>query len=253
MPTHPDMTTPALAPEARERPIIFSGSMVRAILAGRKTQTRRVLRWQPDPIPDYHSGPHQNADGVWGQTIWEPGNVEQFCPLRLPATVGDRLWVRETVACGACAPSTPSHWSPSFWRREQGSSANPNGLWYAADGLAPERTITGRGRWVPSIHMPRWASRLTLEVTEVRVERLRGISEADAIAEGCKVVRDHCYVFEGTGYDRSALCHGSAAMAFSCFWDEIYGREAWSANPWVAAITFHRLDTPPADTGEAGR
>lgn len=231
-----------------DKPIIFSGSMVRAIMAGRKSMTRRVLRWQPDPIPDYHSGPHQNADGVWGQAIWEPGNVEQFCPLRLPATVGDRLWVRETVACGACAPSTPSHWSPSFWRREQGSSANPNGLWYAADGLAPERTITGRGRWVPSIHMPRWASRLTLEVTEVRVERLQDISEADAQAEGIERSKEFPDRFLTPAGD-----YAVPVVAYQRLWNGIHGKDAWDANPWVAVVSFRRLDTPPADTGEAGR
>lgn len=137
---------------------------------------------------------------------------------------GDLLWVRKTVARGASAPSRPSYWAPAFWRREQGTPANPNGLWYALDGLAPEKLITERGRWVPSIHLPRRASRLTLTVTDVRVQRLQDISERDATD------KDHIPARQKWG--------GDPVDAFRGLWREINGHAAWAANPWVCAPTF---------------
>jgi hypothetical protein len=131
---------------------------------------------------------------------------------------GDRLWVRETVACGAS----------SFWRREQGSPNNHNGLWYAADGLSPASPITERGRWVPSIHMPRWASRLTLIVTGTKVERLWSLSTADERAEGFR----------------------NDDLKFSEFWGELHGAGAWDKNPEVEVVSFRviraNIDAPEA-------
>ena len=161
----------------------------------------------------------------------------QFAP-------GDRLWVRETVACGACAPGRPAHWSPSFWRREQGTPENLNGLWYKADGLAPAKPITDRGRWVPGIHMPRWVSRLTLLVTDVRVEQLRSITPQDAKAEGAPPLADNPH-----GRERDAVPF--YRWGFAVLWDGLNARRGfgWDANPWVVAVTFtvHRanIDTLP--------
>ncbi|WP_437871589.1 hypothetical protein ACSD7O_25055 [Methylorubrum extorquens] len=237
--------TPAITPELRERagkdrPIIFSAPMVRALIEGRKTQTRRVLRWQPDPVPDYHSGPFRNADGVWGQTIWEPGNVEQFCPLRLPAVAGDRLWVKEEARR-----------SPDVWAYTTDGTPVP---WPGRGDLASrKRDICN------SMFLPRSCSRLTLEVTEVRVERLQDISEADAEAEGLwrGRARRHLWWVNAT---ECRLCepHRSHKAAFGDLWSRINGPASWDANPWVAAISFRvilaNIDAPPASplaTGEA--
>ena len=93
-------------------------------------------------------------------------------------------------------------------------------------------------RWRPSIHMPRIASRLTLEVTEVRLQRLHEITEEEALEEGVVRVREHCHVIRGFGYDAAALCHSSAITPFAQLWDQINGAGAWDANPFVVAITF---------------
>lgn len=235
-----------------DRPILFTGAMVRALLAGRKTQTRRL----PDiedagRILDFVK---VGTEIATGRSVYEMkdkngrhvdirkgkhSTTRQFMP---PIAIDDRLWVRETVACGACATGAPSHWSPSFWRREQGTPENPNGLWYQADDLAPALPICPRGRWVPGIHMPKWTSRLTLYVTDVRIERLQAISEADAFAEGA---------WHGGTYNRFAddlLASGierpqrrwfpSARDWYHDLWDRLHGAGAWSANPWVIAYTF---------------
>ncbi|WP_158811225.1 hypothetical protein [Beijerinckia sp. L45] len=204
-----------------DRPIIFSAAMIRALLAGRKTQTRRILRYQPEYTPTRLWHVRDAHGGCFYNTIAE---VEREAVAYIPYAVGDRLYVREA-------------WAPldALTHNDPGSTALINRGFYRAD----ESTVDGEiSRWRPSIHMPRWASRLTLDVTDVRVQRLQDISEEDAKAEGCKTIRDHCHVFEGTAYDRSGLCHSSAVTAFGCFWDELHGPDAWSANPWVAAITF---------------
>ncbi|MFC2248800.1 hypothetical protein ACETRX_04165 [Labrys portucalensis] len=221
-----------------DHPILFSGAMIRALLAGTKTQTRRVIK------PRHNPNRPTLFDGTWSDSyVLDPGN-QKWREDAYPWSVGDRLWVRETVACGACAPGKPSHWAPSFWRREQGTPKNPNGLWYAADGLAPEKTITDRGRWVPGIHMPRWASRLALTVTGVKVERLQDISEDDAWAEG--IIEFH------RGPDRlnwpaaspddvkTAIYQtfGSARGGFRDLWEHINGTDSWAENPWVSATAF---------------
>src|SRR3546814_22997 len=125
-------------------------------------------------------------------------------------------------------PSKPSHWPPSFWRREQGSPANPNGLWYRADGLDPERPITGRGKWVPGIHMPRWASRMTLRVTEVRVQRLQDVTDEDAIAEG--ILRDPAtgswLGAPGAGVGGATRLYVIPIHAFRDLWESLHGPDA---------------------------
>lgn len=174
-----------------ERPILFSGQMVRAILEGRKTMTRRVIKPQPTGAADVQ---YRVAAAV---TMPVSGR-QQVCPY---GRVGDHLWVRETWAPHAWPPTGPSYQ-------------------YAADDQypAPER-------WRPSIHMPRAASRITLEVLNVRVERLHDISEEDAKAEGVTL--------KGTSrYD------GEARDAFEALWCGINGADSWEANPWVWCISF---------------
>ena len=187
----------------KERPILFSGPMVRAILDGRKTMTRRVVRLRAGEIA--HEGGdgrlHAVANTTWGDCI---ERVIQ-CPYGVP---GDMLWVRETWASDV--------------------DGCPAGLGYRADHLDPRGDGPANPmRWRPSIHMPRWASRLTLEITAVRVERLQDISEADARAEGCP-----------------AECpDGNAVDWFSGIWDGINAERGypWSSNPWVWVIGFERV------------
>lgn len=194
-----------------DRPIIFSGPMVNALLAGRKTQTRRVLK------------PPYGTFEFLGNGQWRP-----ICTKAFP---GNRLWVREAWSGEHEFRDVP----PS--RRQ--SVATPGGpilresVWFWADG-APSFGDWERPR--PSIHMPRWASRLTLTVTEVRVQRLQEISEADAAAEGCEATgwRPTYGNPDNAGFEESI----PAKDAFADLWNSLHGPGAWEANPWVAAYTF---------------
>lgn len=246
-----------------DRPIIFSAPMVRALLAGRKTQTRRILKPQP-PTPEQFPGScfgldRAVADGVKVYSLndldrlpkhptkWDlcgsvgvARNAGFPMTYRVPFTVGDRLWVRENCQAVEQASGEDGVHFPAdeAWEPIQTGSRGAADDWVTLNHYGNRR-----GAVVPSIHMPRWASRLTLLVTDVRVERLNAISHADAIAEGCKVIRDHCFVFEGTGYDLNGLCHSSAVTAFNILWDDIHGADAWSANPWVVAVSFQPFQT----------
>lgn len=199
--------------------MIFNGEMVRAILDGRKTQTRRIMKVQPsDGFHPTHNGYDLDLNAHW----YTPGVVDKngylqpakkdvfgvadenegyACPF---GAVGDRIWVRETFS------PVPDHEEPA------GCSA----ILYAADGNGPY------GKWVPSIHMPRWASRLTLEITSVRVERLRDLSEDDAKSEG--ITTPSGGVLPGWEY----------RINFRELWMSIYGSDNWEANPWVWVIEF---------------
>lgn len=214
----------------RERPILFGGRMVRAILEGWKTQTRRVVvapRWAKAAAVecDHAVSPGETA-WPWCNRRDGMGWWKMECPYGQP---GDRLWVREAWAC----------WG--FWLQHQARA----GVMYRADADEHEDAeVRDTHRWRPSIHMPRWASRITLEVTGVRVERVQDISDADAIAEGVVKVREGCYVVRGTAQDRAGLGHSEPATAFACAWNEIneargYG---WAENPWVWVVEFRVLN-----------
>jgi len=198
----------------KERPILFSAPMVRAILSGEKTQTRRVVK-----------GLHEDAHGVqyWappsgrsqcgyaspGINYWTPrGNHIDPCPY---GERGDRLWVRETFAVG-------------------------EGLIYRAEWEENCPNISLKGLWKPSIFMPRAASRITLEITGLRVERLNSISEADARAEGIASVRDlwkgQCGDFDETLTD---------LQLFKILWESINGERSWDLNSWVWVVEFHQV------------
>ena len=201
----------------RERPIIFSAPMVRAVLSGAKTQTRRLVRPQPeDRCPlvkewgyafrnyaEASLGNVKMADGSWGRVQ---------CPY---GRSGDRLWVRET-------------WGA--WPHMMGG-VQPETLRYRADG--EYQNERGTWRWRPSIHMPRWASRITLEITDVRVERLQDISGMDAKREGVSVP---AHIPE----DGADLDY--ARRGFRRMWEEIHGGGSWEKNPWVWVIEFKKLE-----------
>lgn len=183
--------------------------MIRALLSGAKTQTRRVVK--AGQVFGY--GPMDRW--TWSSAI-ATEHAARFCPYGKP---GDRLWVKET-----------------WWERlDHGHGVDPNAVRYVADGEPPEAY---RWRKRVSIHMPRWASRITLELTGVRVERLNDISEADAMAEGIRVRNHHRWGFAETGFDHNAPTH-----AFRSLWESISGEGSWSANPWVWCVSF-RVVTP---------
>lgn len=216
-----------------DRPIIFSAPMVRALLDGRKSQTRRVIKPHPAFLPGRLSWPHQDEDGKWVQTetTWRYsdslGNYEPEretdLPLRLPYAPGDRLYVREALDLGA-PTNAIGHAT------------------YTADGADVDLRPTGAAFWasgykrraVPSIHMPRWASRMTLTVTDVRVQRLQEISAPDSIAEGVE-----CETCTAMG---QSACRGRGCFAsidaYRGLWNSLHGPEAWAANPWIVALTF---------------
>lgn len=204
----------------KERPILFSGEMVRAILDGRKTQTRRIIKPQPHWINDSHSVAHI------GKKV---GNVEYLCKYGQP---GERLWVRETWC-----EIFDSEFGEEDWidyratpRYPEDSSLRPAGWDNEPDGTPL--------RWKPSIHMPRWASRITLEITGVRVERLQEISEEDAMAEGC----DPDCLSVKKMYAKNGIFYGAARTWFLYLWNSINGYESWNENPWVWVIEFKRIE-----------
>lgn len=200
----------------RERPILFSGPMVRAILDGRKTQTRRVLKPQP-PDDARFAGVHFASDEP---DSWFFNSPRGPFKVRVRCEEGDRLWVREAA-----------HYSP-------------NRVAYCADNerLGPGERVPGFGPAKPSIHMPRWASRITLEVTAVRVERLQDMLEVDAIDEGALTI-DLPAAGPATQAGKPPL-GASPLVRFRHLWDEINAKRpgcAWASNPWVIAVTFKRL------------
>ena len=230
----------------KQRPIPFIALMVNAIRSGRKTQTRRIMKPQPtingncfsweghkpnSKLGAYHSFNHDA----------ETTNIFLSGSCHLGA-VGERLWVRETWRV---APSACEGWSMD--------DSEPCTGWidYKAGGCAQktapnfealERTVFGKGevdwdflpdRWKPSIFMPRWASRIHLEITEVRVQRLNDISDDDAIAEGCP--GGHAAI-PGYGYSATPLEH------FRWVWESINGEGSWNENPWVWCINFKVIE-----------
>ena len=219
-----------------DKPMIFSAEMVRALLDGRKIQTRRALK--PQPPADAHmvraytdNAPRPALRNTIGWFVPEAGdlwpcNDGDRIPLRYAP--GDRLWVRE-----ACRAVEHEDGTDAVEYLADGAVAQIKNCAKAADQWGelyrygkrgPDRTHR-HGQKVPSIHMPRWASRLTLVVTDVRVQRVREISRDDAIAEGCP----------------STL---TAEWHFRDLWNSLYGPDAWDRNDWVVAITFtvHRCN-----------
>lgn len=219
-----------------ERPILFSGPMVRAILAGLKTQTRRIVKDERMPTVFRTGEPESVPSWYFDQ-----------CPHGKP---GDRLWVRETWAPSVKAPKCQIAFQADgrcygFGGDGAGGYLRIFHGWLVDSttrGDQPGDTF-GRGmyrRWKPSIHMPRWASRISLEITDVRVERLQEIDEEDAMAEGVQVDDLGDAVFEDENDD---LNFGTAKAAFSGLWDSINGKRApWRSNPWVWVITFRRVE-----------
>ncbi|ROO33430.1 hypothetical protein [Pseudomonas sp. 7SR1] len=239
--------------QIKERPILFSAPMVRAILEGRKTVTRRAVKIQPRSKADIGSY------GLGQPFIRHPDVTKRNpeCPYGRP---GDRLWVRETTEadedtaeCAILSRYVADH-APVLYSGCE--DPEYNGTWAHWDYPRQSR---------PSIHMPRWASRILLEIIDVRVERLKDISDEQAQAEGCfftdygkqcfhgghgwKDVGDCPAVAghqqrEGWMWDKTTSheqCLGSARHAFGNLWNKVNGPDAWDANPWVWVVEFKRV------------
>lgn len=192
-----------------DKPILFSGPMVRALLDGRKSQTRRVLKPQP---------PH----GLMPECIANPGEAQ---PIGAGWSRGDRLWVRETWTARMVHGWTIADARSRMYQEE---------ILYRADG---HDSIDG---WWPSIHMPREFSRLTLIVTDVRVQRLQEISEADALAEGLMLASNQIEEFWRWPEPLHERLWLSPVAAFRDLWDGLNAARGygWGANPWVCAVMF---------------
>ena len=202
---------------SKERPILFSAPMVRALLDGSKTQTRRAVKEFPLEL--------LAPDNFTPEYVALPENG--FCPYGKP---GDRLWVRET------------------WRTTgDGGRADylaprdmqPSPVWCDADGAAPAEECTGKTR--VSIHMPRWASRILLEIVSVRVELLNECSEADARAEGAKHYEPASHLSHGGWSHDEWQVHETVKASFEKLWERINGAGSWAANPWVWVVEFKRV------------
>lgn len=235
-----------------DRPILFSGPMVRAILDGRKTVTRR-------PVRAAHATQRLHDEslrvGVRDAIATLPGDIR--CPLGVP---GDQLWVRETHwADRGCAPDD----YPKIHYRADMAEHD-----YCGASVCPTPNGISRhpGPWTPSIHMPRWASRITLEVTSVTVERVQDITREEAIREGATSRLDeygHEYwrldwspLGEQSKYARGSAVKGrdkapltvsdiglgTPRHAFGHAWETVYGPGAWDRNDWVWRIEFRRAD-----------
>ncbi len=222
----------------RERPILFNEQMVRAILEGRKTVTRRVMKPQPDFLGSMvdPNTPFKTLDAGLHARI--------TCPYGEP---GDRLWVRETWTdvnmCGAPALAYRADEDIRDLMEEPGFLDDRGAFNYDDPRVKPYPFACwyaelGQARWRPSIHMPRWASRILLEITAVRVERLQDISEEQALAEGvrgepCDHARQAC---------ADIGCWGDTAKgAFGFLWESLNGEGSWAANPWVWVVEFKRV------------
>jgi hypothetical protein len=224
-----------------ERPMLFSGRLVRSILSGDKTQTRRPIKWSPvETFGVWRCSPTKFTNWYWeSESDMREGMAVCHSPFGVP---GDRIWVRETFAFGRGYDAHDD--KPSLK-----PSLVPEGVrvaYRAHDEEWPEHAP--RGIWRPSLHMPRWCARILLEVESIRFERLGEMSAADAIAEGAPFVAcEHPYA-EPMG---CTDCMNSGfledpRMNLSHTWDEIYLNQGlgWSENPWVWAITFKIVEGP---------
>lgn len=262
----------------KERPILFSAPMVRAILADEKSATRRMVKPQPPTEAEaedagcqrfalhprvartvkayycaqYDALPKESGafdvTGSVGYVRDRCGQTEWTCPYGVP---GDRLWVRETWAYKGG--------DEYLYQREQGA-VSCRATWQEDrpvqfPDLAPFSDYVPGGKWRPSIFMPRWASRLTLEVVSVGCERLKAITDASAVAEGARFrdVGDYHDGAKRPGWSMKRPhpvdagepddCLGSARFAFGSLWNEIHGDGAWDANPYVWVVEFKRVTT----------
>ncbi|HHD2873019.1 TPA: hypothetical protein ACNZ87_004651, partial [Klebsiella pneumoniae] len=244
----------------KERGMIFNSEMVRAILDGRKTQTRRIMKVQPESnqlglllITD--STKHSDIGKYhWAESNATGNHVRSKLFSSPFGAVGERIWVRETWATLGNEDGCYVDWEDNLCKGDERSAARiyrasceqrpgDYGLWSIPDDAywkPHTKEHKFEGAWRPSIHMPRWASRILLEITDVRVERLNAISEEDARAEG--IIDGGCL---NCGEPEPCGCANpepDATDAFAYLWQSIYGQDNWNANPWVWVIEFKRVE-----------
>lgn len=230
----------------RERPILFSAPMVRAILEDKKTVTRRIVKPQPESHEEIRLAADApgRPDADWFLVKHDALNT--WAPLRCPyGAPSDRLFVKETWQ-SACALDSMSPNTIAEKCIDAGYSSPWAPLRYVADGATNGCSLLDfGGKWGKtrvSIHMPRWASRITLEVTGVRVERLHDITEEDARAEGVAFGEMQDAIING---ERGRVAFFNARDAFAHLWNAINGKRApWASNPWLWCISFRRVETP---------
>jgi hypothetical protein len=236
----------------KERPILFSSPMVRALLDGSKTQTRRVVKlphnnrlgvWEPTTVGGPNGGRTASGETVPLQgAIWHTRTGDSLvCPHGQP---GDRLWVRETHEVNRIGyeegPNAPArHYAGVKYRADDGRAE-----FTISQSLYRDLDSKESCGWRPSIHMPRWASRITLEVTGVRMERVQDISHDDALAEG---VQDFASTLDdqphpsGESPEQASKRLQWPQRQFRTLWESINGAESWDINPWVWVVEFRRL------------
>jgi hypothetical protein len=236
-----------------DRPIIFSAPMVRALLAGRKTQTRRLIKPAPfiDKMGNFCAADRKGTIWNWGQNFDGTPCLRNFVPKHIKFARGDRLYVREAVRA-----TDDDNWQPCVEYLADGAliqaataddlSSDAYGRWWDLKAYAAEDVELNGSRNVPSIHMPRWASRLTLMVEAVKVERLNEISEADAVAEGIEPV-EHPQGLAWTSYEtlpngdphpHASVPNASPVTSYRELWESLHGAGSWAENPFVVAVTF---------------
>lgn len=227
--------------DPREVPVIMNAESVLGSLAGSKTQTRRLARLTDDQVAivSKYFGWKCHAGGV---SLELDGGVMSV-PLRTPYVVGDRLWVKETWQAwrggwgeydDGYEPITAESRDGATWAEHVALNGKP-AIEYRA-------TSTSSGPWTPSLFMPRWASRLTLEITNVRLQRLQQIDEGDCLAEGYTGTDPEPVAEGGTIYAWHGRSSAPCPRAhYAVAWDRINGKRAtWESNPWVWAITFRK-------------
>ncbi|EOG1019922.1 hypothetical protein ACK2X8_002074 [Klebsiella variicola] len=212
-----------------ERGMIFNSEMVRSLLDGRKTQTRRPIKWKQTRFTEIG----EREDGSkwpWSEDAEHACDFWHPCPF---GAVGDRIWVRETFAA----------LEPGSYEQAKPQEGHCQDLRYAATDRLAKSDADIRGyKWVPSIHMPRWASRILLEITNVGVQRLQDISSGDAVREGiCQLPASGRYCISPGDQYFGGASH-SAKEVYSWLWSSIYGEESWKANSWVWVIEFKRVE-----------
>lgn len=223
-----------------EKPILFSGEMVRQILAGNKTQTRRVMK----PQPTFSWNGARWANPVFyvkkGEGTSLPYAAEK-CPNPY-GKLGDRLWVRETWSVIGWSKDYETGWVDEIWEESVPESkdklSDNQAIAFAADD-GWNSNYEDRGfNWRPSIHMPRWASRITLEITNIGIERLQDITEEDAKAEGVEVPTALEFLAKHTNSSNFQY-----RVAFMSLWDKINAKRGfgWSENPFVWTVEFKKI------------
>ena len=238
-----------------ERPILFNAEMVKAILEGRKTQTRRVIKPKSKALHDNNVAciVHRESGDKWYQDhvfsmrgkhgVWEDYTLEGFLALCPFGQVGGRLWVRETFCMGRIEEDDNpflSYPKPLYVDNYEGKDAYP----IYKQMVIKEKITHEDVKWTPSIHMPRSASRILLEITSIRVERLNDISRADAVKEGIETLMVDCSrdglktTYKDYTSHNNAITRNNPIDSFRTLWESVNGADSWGKSPWVWVIDF---------------